>query len=83
MERRIKTGRNLQSIDRADVELALDTADRLIGRYPNVPDIVSTVISFRDSYSNYLRKIGDRKKAFRENIRTSGMVDLLSHSSEW
>ena len=83
MERRIKTGRNLQSIDRADVELALDTADRLIGRYPNVPDIVSTVISFRDSYSNYLRKIGDKKKAFRENIRTSGMVDLLSHSSEW
>lgn len=82
MDRRLKSGRNLLDIDRNDVELALDTADRLIGRYPNVPDIVSSVIDFRDSYSNYLRKIGDLRKANRESVRTTGMLELLSHSAE-
>ena len=83
MDRRIRKGQNLHTIDRADVELALDTADRLIGRYPNVPDIVSAVIAFRNSYSTYLQKIGDKKHAFRERLRTSGMLELLSHSDEW
>ena len=83
MDRRLRKAKNPQAIDRADVELALDTADRLIGRYPNVPDIVSSVIAFRDSYSAYLQKIGDRKQASRERIRTSGMLELLSHSAEW
>ena len=83
MDRRLRKGQNLQAIDRADVELALDTADRLIGRYPNVPDIVSAVIAFRNSYSTYLQKIGDKKHAYRERLRTSGMLELLSHSDEW
>ena len=83
MDRRLRKGQNLQAIDRADVELALDTADRLIGRYPNVPDIVSSVIAFRNSYSTYLQKIGDKKHAYRERLRTSGMLELLSHSDEW
>lgn len=82
MERRLRSAQKPESIDRKDVELALDTADSLIGRYPNVPDIVSAVISFRDSYSNYLRKIGNPKKANRESVRTTGMLELLSHSAE-
>ncbi len=83
MDRRLRKEKNPQSIDRADVELALDTADRLIGRYPNVPDVVSAVIAFRNSYSSYLQRLGDRKQASRERIRTSGMLELLSHSAEW
>ena len=82
MGRRLKSERGILNIDRADVELALDTADRLIGRYPNVPDIVSAVIEFRDTYSNYLRKIGEMRMANRESLRTTGMLELLSHSAE-
>ena len=83
MTQRLRKAKKPQTIDRADVELALDTADRLIGRYPNVPDIVSAVIAFRNSYSSYLQKLGDKKQASRERIRTSGMLELLSHSAEW
>ena len=82
MNRRIRSGSDLQAIDRSDVELALDTADRLLGRFPNVPDIVSTVVAFRDSYSFYLRKLGELSKANRENLRTTGMLELLAHNAD-
>ena len=82
MDRRLRRGSIIRTIDRADVELALDTADRLLGRFPNVPDIVSAVISFRDTYSYYLRKLGDQRNASRENLRTTGMLELLSHNAE-
>ena len=82
MDRRLKRAGAFRTIDRADVELAIDTADRLLGRYPNVPDIVSSVIAFRDTYSFYLRKLGDQRSASRENLRTTGMLELLSHNAE-
>ena len=82
MDRLLRRGGAFRTVDRADVELALDTADRLLGRFPNVPDIVSSVISFRDTYSFYLRKLGDPRTASRENLRTTGMLELLSHNAE-
>ena len=82
MERRLRTAANIRSIDRTDVELALDTADRLLGRFPNSPDIVSSVVTFRDTYSAYLRKLGDQRAANREILRTTGMLELLSHNAE-
>jgi len=82
MDRRLRTGSAFKKIDRADVELALDTADRLLGRFPNVPEIVSSVIAFRDTYSAYLRKLGDQRSASRESLRTTGMLELLSHNAE-
>ena len=82
MDRRLKRAGAFRTIDRADVELAIDTADRLLGRFPNVPEIVSSVIAFRDTYSFYLRKLGDQRSASRENLRTTGMLELLSHNAE-
>ena len=82
MDRRLRRSGSYRTIDRADVELAIDTADRLLGRFPNVPEIVSSVIAFRDTYSFYLRKLGDQRSASRENLRTTGMLELLSHNAE-
>ena len=82
MDSRLRRGTAFRTIDRADVELAIDTADRLLGRFPNVPEIVSAVIAFRDTYSFYLRKLGDQRSASRENLRTTGMLELLSHNAE-
>ena len=82
MDRRLRGGPAPKTINRADVELALDTADRLLGRYPNVPEIVSAVVAFRDAYATYLRKLGDPRTANRESLRTTGMLELLSHNPE-
>ena len=82
MNLRLRHGGESREIGRADIELALDTADRLLGRFPNVPEIVSTVIAFRDTYSSYLRRLGDQRNASRERLRTTGMLELLSHNAE-
>ena len=82
MDRRLRHGPAFKTINRADVELAVDTADRLLGRYPNVPEIVSAVVAFRDTYALYLRKLGDPRTANRENLRTTGMLELLSYNPE-
>lgn len=82
MNRLLRNSASLRTINREDVELALDTADRLLGRFPNVPEIVSSVIAFRDSYAFYLRILGDQRRATRESLRTTGMLELLSHNAE-
>ena len=82
MDRRLRNGTAFKTINRADVELAVETADRLLGRYPNVPEIVSAVVAFRDAYATYLRKLGDPRTANRESLRTTGMLELLSHNPE-
>ena len=82
MDRRLRHGPATKRVARADVELAVDTADRLLGRYPNVPEIVSSVVSFRDTYTTYLRRLGDPRTANRESLRTTGMLELLSHNPE-
>jgi len=82
MDRRLRHGPAAKRVARADVELAVDTADRLLGRYPNVPEIVSAVVSFRDTYATYLRRLGDPRTANRESLRTTGMLELLSHNPE-
>ena len=82
MDRRLRSNAPARSFDREDVELALDTADRLLGRFPNIPEIVSSVVAFRDTYAIYLRKLGDQRSASRESLRTTGMLELLSHNAE-
>ena len=82
MDRRLRNGAASKTINRADVELAVETADRLLGRYPNVPEIVSAVVSFRDTYALYLRKHGDSRSANRESLRTAGMLELVSYNPE-
>lgn len=82
MERRMRNEQSNQQLAHEDVELALDTADRLLGRFPNVPDLVASVVAFRDTYAAYLRKNGDARRANRETLRTTGMLELLSHNAE-
>ena len=82
MERRMRNELPGQQLAQADVDLALDTADRLLGRFPNVPDLVASVVAFRDTYAAYLRKNGDFRRANRETVRTTGMLELLSHNAE-
>ena len=65
-----------------EIEKALQTADRLLGRQPNVPDVVTTVLAFRTAFVAHLRRTGDTRRATFEKIRTSGMLEMLAHNPE-
>ncbi len=66
----------------ADLEAALLAADRLLGRQPNVPDVVASVLAFRNAFVSHLRHTGDTKRAVLERTRTSGMLEMLAHNPE-
>lgn len=87
VERRMKGGGKLAGARPPlpaveDIEAALQTADRLLGRQPNVPDVVATVMAFRNAFVTHLRHIGDNRRAMLERTRTSGMLEMLSHNPE-
>ena len=82
VERRLRPGRKTKLTDRIDFFGALERADRLLGRYPNMPDVVSAVIRMRTAYANHLRRIGDVLLADQVQSRTSGMLEMLTHSPE-
>lgn len=82
VDSRLRASRNPKLADRNDFALALERADRLLGRFPNMPDVVSTVIRMRSSYANFLRKAGSIASAEQVEARTSGMLEMLTHSPE-
>ncbi|MGN0847165.1 MAG: protein kinase [Kiritimatiellia bacterium] len=82
VDHRLRTIRNPKLADRNDFSLAIERADRLLGRFPNMPDVVSAVIRMRSSYATFLRKAGSKAMAEQVQARTSGMLEMLTHSSE-
>ena len=80
--RRMRSGGKLAVPPMSDLEAALQAADRLLGRQPNVPDVVATVLSFRNAFVAHLRKTGDSRRAGLERTRTSGMLEMLAHNPE-
>ena len=71
-----------EGLSPSEIEKALQTADRLLGRQPNVPDVVTTVLAFRAAFVAHLRRTGDARRATFEKIRTSGMLEMLAHNPE-
>ena len=79
---RLHTAKPLRGSERLGILAALERADRLLARHPNMPDVVSAVLRLRVSYTAYLRRIGDETSADRETARTSGMLEMLASSRE-
>ncbi len=82
VDRRLRSIRNPKGVDRNDFTLAIERADRLLGRFPNMPDVVSSVIRMRSAYASFLRKAGSTAAAKQVEERTSGMLEMLTHSAE-
>lgn len=82
VDHRLRHLRNPRSADRNDFALATERADRLLGRFPNMPDVVSAVIRMRSAYAAFLRRVGSTASADQIQARTSGMLEMLAHSPE-
>ena len=82
VESRLRTIKTLRGAERGEVMAALERADRLLARYPNMPDVVSAVLRLRVTYAAFLRRTGEDDAAKRERDRTSGMLEMLASSPE-
>ncbi len=82
VERRLRVTRRPRAEDLYDFSNAMERADRLLGRFPNMPDVVSAVIRMRDAYVNFLRRIGSATAANQLQTRTTGILEMLAHSPE-
>ena len=82
VESRLRTTKILRGAERGEVMAALERADRLLARHPNMPDVVSAVLRLRVTYAAFLRRTGEDDAAKRETARTSGMLEMLASSPE-
>ncbi|MDO4366355.1 MAG: protein kinase, partial [bacterium] len=82
VERRLRATRRPRAEDLYDFSNAMERADRLLGRFPNMPDVVSAVIRMRDAYVNFLRRSGSASAANQLQTRTTGILEMLAHSPE-
>lgn len=82
VESRLRTVKTLRGAERGEVMAALERADRLLARHPNMPDVVSAVLRLRVTYAAFLRRSGEGDAAKRETARTSGMLEMLASSPE-
>jgi len=74
--------RRFRADENKEIRNALERADRLLARHPNMPDVVSAVLRLRVSYAAYLRRIGDANQANHETARTQGMMEMLASNRE-
>lgn len=82
MCRKMQYVRRFRERDWKELDLALALSDRLLGRFPNTPGVVSSVIELRQLYITALRRNGDLSAGRKETERLQGMLEILFHSPE-
>ena len=81
MTRKFRLFRSFQnSPDTMDDILRL--SEKMLGRWPNDPQIVSAVVRFHSRYLNILRKRGARNKFHKENERLFGILEILFYNPQ-
>ena len=63
-------------------EKAILLSTRMLGRWPNDPQIVSAAVRLHFSYIESLRKRGEEKKLRKENERLLSILEVLFHNPE-
>ncbi len=82
MNRKLRYARNFADRDWKDLDVALELSDQLLGRFPNTPQVVSSVVQFRTAHINALRRKGDMSTGRKETERLLGMLEILFNNPE-
>ncbi len=67
---------------RHELTEAIHLAERLLGRWPNDPHIVSTVVRLHTRYIGYLRHMGENMQARKETDRLLNILEVLFYNPE-
>ncbi len=76
------SGKAMTAEDGRNLECLLTISYRLLGRFPNVPGILSSFIGFHFAYIIFLQRMGNYDAAVRERERLQGALELLSHNPD-
>ncbi|MBS1369271.1 MAG: protein kinase [Lentisphaeria bacterium] len=82
MCRKMQYAKRFKERDWKELDLALSLSDRLLGRFPNTPGVVPSVVELRQSYISALRRNGDLSAGRKETERLQGMLEILFHNPE-
>lgn len=82
MYRKLHYSQRIRNRDEEAMTVALKMSDRLLGRFPNTPKVVSSVVQFRKEYIRVLRKNHHETDARRETERLLGMLEILCYHPE-
>ena len=61
---------------------AIQLSIRMLGCWPNDPQIVSAVVNLHSGYIDFLRKQGEEKKIRKENERLLGILEVLFYNPD-
>ena len=81
MLRRFRMRRNLRDA-RDSLDDALFISERMLGRWPNDPQIVSAAVRLHFSYLGFLRQRGKDRKLREESERMINILEVLSCNPE-
>ncbi len=82
VDNQLNSQRKFRAEENREIRNAVERADRLLGRHPNMPDVVSAVLRLRVSYAAYLRRSRRNDEADHETSRTQGMMEMLASNRE-
>lgn len=82
MTKELRYSNNFTQKDWNNITLALNTADKLMSRFPNTPKVVESVVKFKTTYIKVLRHNGDMPKSRKEIENLLGMLELLFYNPE-
>ena len=81
MYRRFRFVRSFQN-SREAADDAVQVSERMLGRWPNDPQIVSAAVKLHSRYVDILRKRGAGIRAMKENDRLLNILEILFHNPE-
>ena len=67
---------------RAEFQTALEISERLLGRWPNHPEVVAAVTLLHREYISSLRENGEATRAARVEERLLNILELVFYNSE-
>lgn len=82
MTRKMRYANDFSKKDWQTLDLALNTADRLMSRFPNSPKVVESVVNLKMAYIKKLRLNNDMAKSRKEIENLLGMLELLFYNPE-
>ncbi len=82
MRRTLHRPKHLTLEEEEELKLALNASYTLLGRFPNTPGVVNSVVEFHRAYIRYLHRTEQRFTAGKEITRLQGMLEILSHNPE-
>lgn len=82
MSRKLYYAKQFKEKDWQELDLVLSLSDQLLGRFPNTPSVVTSVVELRKEYIFWLYRNENQNVGRKETERLQGMLEILFYNPE-